>query len=317
MTETIIATAGIDTSKAKLDIAVHGRAERWQVANALPGWRRLAADLIKAGVVRVGIEATGGYERGVVRYLREKGFAVLLLQPIQVRAFARVRLRRAKNDALDAALIAACAAQTDQPIREVDERLAELAGHLTFVEQIEEDIARLKIRLEHVDDSRLQRIVVADIARLKTRRAAEMSRIVNALRMHEDLACRLDLVRSIPGIGERTALALIIRMPELGRVNREQAAALAGLAPYDDDSGKIKGQRHIAGGRGRLRRSLFAAALPAAFRWNKALVALYARLTAAGKAHTAALIACARKLLIYANTVVQRGTPWVDKPALA
>src|SRR5215467_7965012 len=120
MTETIIATAGIDTSKAKLDIALHGQAERWQVANTLPGWRRLAGDLIKAGVVRVGIEATGGYERGAVRYLREKGFAVLLLQPIQVRAFARVRLRRAKNDALDAALIAACAAQTDQPIREID-----------------------------------------------------------------------------------------------------------------------------------------------------------------------------------------------------
>jgi transposase len=317
MTQTITVTAGIDTSKAKLDIAVYGRAQHWQVDNTLSGWRRLAGDLTKTGVVRVGIEATGGYERGVVRYLREKGFAVLLLQPIQVRAFARVHLRRAKNDALDAALIAACAAQTGQPVREVDDRLAELAGHLTFVEQIEEDIARLKTRLEHVDDSRLQRIVVADIARLKARRAAEMLRIVKALRMHEDLASRLDLVLSIPGIGERTALALIIRMPELGRVSREQAAALAGLAPFDDDSGKAKGQRHIAGGRERLRRSLFAAALPAAFRWNKALVALYARLTARGKAHTAVLIVCARKLLIYANTIVHRGTPWVDSPAAA
>jgi transposase len=103
-------------------------------------------------------------------------------------------------------------------------------------------------------------------------------------------------------------------MPELGRVSRQQAAALAGLAPYDDDSGKHKGQRHIAGGRRRLRRSLFAAALPAAFRWNKALIELYARLIARGKAHNAALIACARKLLIYANTVIQRGTPWTEKP---
>ena len=103
-------------------------------------------------------------------------------------------------------------------------------------------------------------------------------------------------------------------MPELGRVSREEAAALAGLAPYDDDSGKQKGQRHIAGGRGRLRRSLFAAALPAAFRWNEALIRLYKRLTARGKAHNAALIACARKLLIYANTVVERGTPWTERP---
>jgi transposase len=316
MTQTIMNTAGIDTSKAKLDIAIHGQAECWQVPNARSGWRQLAEDLTKAGVVRVGIEASGGYERGVVRYLREKGFAVLLLQPIQVRAFARVHLRRAKNDVLDAALIAACTAQIDQPIREVDERLAELAGHLTFVEQIEEDIRRFKVRLEHVDDSRLRSMVVADIARLKARRAAEMLHILKVLRMHEDLACRLDLVLSIPGIGERTALALIIRMPELGRVNREQAAALAGLAPFDDDSGKTKGPRHIAGGRARLRRSLFAAALPAAFRWNKTLIALYTRLTAAGKAHNVALIACARKLLIYANTVVERGTPWVEKPAV-
>jgi len=317
MTQTITVTAGIDTSKAKLDIAVHGRAQHWQVDNTRHGWRQLAGDLTKAGVVRVGIEATGGYERGAVRYLREKGFTVLLLQPMQVRAFARVHRRRAKNDALDAALIAACAAQTDQPVRQIDERLASLAGHLTFVEQIEEDIVRLKTRLEHVDDSRLRRMVLADIARLKARRAAEMRRIVKALRMHEDLACRLDLVLSVPGIGERTALALIVRMPELGCLTREEAAALAGLAPFDDDSGKIKGQRHIAGGRERLRRSLFAAALPAAFRWNRALVALYARLTARGKAHNAALIACARKLLIYANTVVQRGTPWVDSPAVA
>jgi transposase len=138
-------------------------------------------------------------------------------------------------------------------------------------------------------------------------------RIVEGLRVHNDLARRLDLVLSVPGIGERSALSLIIRMPELGQVSREEAAALAGLAPFDDDSGKHKGQRHIAGGRGRLRRSLYAAALPAAFRWNKALVMLYARLTARGKAHNAALIACARKLLVYANTVVQRGTPWTER----
>ncbi|MGH8733928.1 MAG: transposase, partial [Burkholderiales bacterium] len=185
----------------------------------------------------------------------------------------------------------------------------------TFVEQIEEDIARLKTRLEHIGDRRLRRFVTADIARLKLRRAAELLRIVRRLRAHDDLARRLDLVLSVPGIGERTALALVIRMPELGRITREEAAALAGLAPFDDDSGRYKGQRHIAGGRGRLRRSLYAAALPAAFRWNKALIDLYARLIARGKAHNAALVACARKLLIYANTVVARGTPWVTKTA--
>ena len=224
-------------------------------------------------------------------------------------------LRRAKNDALDAELIAACTAAIDDPRIAPDPRLAEMAQNLTFLEQLEEDIARFKTRLEHIDEAGLQRLVNSDIVRLKARRATQMRSLAKRLRAHSDLARRFDLVLSIPGIGERTALALIIRMPELGLISRGEAAALAGLAPFDDDSGKHKGQRHIAGGRGRLRRSLFAAALPAAFRWNKALIALYVRLIAKGKAHNAALIACARKLLIYANTVVQRGTPWIENAA--
>ncbi len=265
MTNVSITTAGIDTSKLKLDIAIHQRSERWQVANALPGWRALAVSLAKAAVTRVGIEATGGYERGVVEHLRAAGFTVLVMQPIQVKAFGRVHLRRAKNDALDAVLIAACAATLDPPKIAPDPRLAELARNLTFLEQIEEDIARFKVRLEHVDEPRLRRIVTSDIARLKARRAAQIRDIAKRLRSQDDLARRLELVLSIPGIGERTALALIIRMPELGQISREEVAALAGLAPFDDDSGLRKGQRHIAGGRSRLRRSLFAAALPAAF----------------------------------------------------
>src|SRR5579863_6712873 len=180
----ISTTAGIDTSKAKLDVAVHGRLEHWRVDNTSVGWRRLATDLSEAGVTRVGIEASGGYECGVVGYLRDKGFVVLVLQPIQVKAYARVHLRRAKNDKLDAVLIAACAATIDQQRLEPDGRLAKLAQHLTFVEQIEEDIARIKVRLEHVGDPRLRRMVMADIARLKARRSAELLRLVEALRVH-------------------------------------------------------------------------------------------------------------------------------------
>jgi len=118
-------------------------------------------------------------------------------------------------------------------------------------------------------------------------------------------------VLSVPGIGQRTALAILIRLPELGALSREQAAALAGLAPFDSDSGAHRGQR----GRARLRRSLYAAALPAAFRWNPTLIALYRRLKQRGKPHKAALVACASKLLIYANTVVARGTPWLTQSA--
>jgi transposase len=307
-------TAGIDTSKAKLDIAVHGGTSRWQVENTLKGWRQLANLLAEAGVTRAGIEATGGYEQGVVAHLRTCGLSVIVLQPIQVKAFARFKLKRAKTDKLDAELIAACTAAFDQPERQSDERLNKLAHHLTFVEQAEEDLARIKIRLEHIVQPRLRKIAMADIARLSLRRAAELKRIEASLRAHKDLARRFDLVLSIRGIGERTTISLIVRMPELGAITREEAAALAGLAPYDDTSGKHDGQRHIAGGRGRVRRSLYAAALPAAFRWNPALIALYKRLTAKGKSHNAALVACARKLVIFANTVLERDSPWLENP---
>jgi transposase len=140
---------------------------------------------------------------------------------------------------------------------------------------------------------------------------------VAAIRKHRDLAERLDLINSVDGIGPPTAVAILVRLPEIGRITREQAAALAGVAPYDDDSGERAGTRHIEGGRKRLRRALYTAALPASFRWNPQLMALYQRLIAAGKEHKRALVACARKLLIFANTVVARGTPWKhERPAV-
>jgi transposase len=310
MTQGSTITAGIDTSKAKLDAAVHGQRDGWQVENTASGWKHLAEEFARVGVTRVGIEATGGYESGVVKYLRDSGFTVIVLQPLQVKAYARLRLRRAKNDAIDAVLIAACTAMMEDPQIEPDPRLARLAEHLTFIEQNEKDATRLKTRLEHVQEPRLRRLIEKDIKRLDARRDAELLRIINELRAHDDLAHRFDLVLSIPGIGPRTAVAIIVRMPEIGQVSREEVAALAGVAPYDNDSGKHHGERHIAGGRKQLRRSLYAAALPASNRWNKALIALYSRLREKGKAHKAALIACVRKLLIYANTVVARGTPW-------
>jgi len=315
MTHTTTITAGIDTSKDKLDVAVQGTTRCFTVENQRTGWKQLATELAKHGVQRVGIEATGGYERGVTRHLQAAGFTMVVLQPLQAKAYARLHLRRAKNDRIDAALIAACTQAVNTPRIEPDARLDGLSDHLTFIEQIEEDMARCKTRLEHIADKRLRGIAAKDIARLERRRAGELQRIAKALRTHDDLAKRFDLVLSVPSIGERTAIALIVRMPELGRVSREEAAALAGLAPFDDDSGRHQGQRHIAGGRSRLRRSLYAAALPGAFRWNPALKALYARLIARGKPHKVALVACARKLLAFANAVVERGSPWLEKNA--
>jgi transposase len=303
--------AGIDTCKAKLDAALDGCAEQLQVDNSPDGHQALSAWLRRHRVKRVGIEASGGYEQAVVIHLRHDGFVVIVFQAGQVRAYAKFHLQRAKNDKIDAALIAACTAAVKKIHAPPDPRLAPFAVHLTMIEQLTDDITRLKTRRESCRDPRIRRVWDQEIARLKGLQRLELKQLVEAIRQHRDLAERLALIASIDGLGLRTAVAILVRMPEIGRVTREQAAALAGLAPYDEDSGDRVGMRHIEGGRERLRKSLYTAALPAAFHWNAHLVAMYKRLIAAGKLHKVALVACARKLLIYANTVVQRGTPWV------
>jgi transposase len=308
-------TAGIDTSKLSLDIAIHGGAA-FSVGNDKAGWRQIATRLRRAGVGRIGIEATGGYEREVTRFLQAAGFTVIVMQPLQVKAFAKLHLKRAKSDRIDAVLIAACVQVLgDAHQLPPDARFDALADHLTCIEQWEADITRMKTRLEHNHDARRRRMVQADIKRLESRIAAELTRLEAELCQHDDLARRFELVRTIPGIGARTALSIVIRMPELGRVSREQVAALAGLAPFVHQSGQFAGETHIGGGRKRLRRALYNAALPGAFHWNPQLQALRGRLVERGKSHKQAMVACARKLLIFANAVVARGTPWEPQAA--
>lgn len=314
MTEHSTKAAGIDTGKKCLDIALYPAGERLRVANTAEGHQELAAWLAARQIDRVGIEASGGYERAVVGCLREQGLAVAVLQPRQVRAFAVYKLRRAKNDRIDAALIAECTASLGSLRQPPDSRLAPFAEQLLLIEQLEADIACWKTRREHFTDKRLLKQIGQTIAALQRRCDGELARLQLAVRRHADLARRLELVASVDGIGVRTALALVILLPELGAVSRQQISALVGVAPYDDDSAERTGGRHIAGGRDRVRRALYNAALPASFRWNDALIAQYGRLKAHGKAHKAVLIACSRKLLIYANAVVERGTPWTKAP---
>ncbi|WP_245269337.1 IS110 family transposase, partial [Bradyrhizobium japonicum] len=285
----------------------------FQADNTPDGHKVLVEWLRQHKIKRVGIEASGGYEQAVVAELRRQRFVVVVFQPAQVRAYGVFQLQRAKNDKIDAALIAACTAAVKKIHAAPDPRLQPFAEHLTMIDQITEDIARLKNRIESCRNMRLQKLWKEDIARLAKRERVELKALAAAIREHRDLAKRLALINSIDGIGLKTAMVILVRMPEIGQITREQAAALAGIAPYDDDSGDRSGARQIAGGRDRLRRALFAAAFPASFRWNPQLIAFYGRLTRAGKEHKRALIACARKLLIFANTVVARGTPWQKK----
>lgn len=307
--------AGIDTGKHKLDIASDGSAERLQVDNNSEGHRTLSAWLRQRQVERIGIEASGGYEQAVVSSLRADGFVVIVFQPAQVRAYAKFVLQHAKNDAIDAALIARCTAAATDIRDPPDARLARLAQHLTMIEQLTADVGQLKTRREACREERIREFWKREINRLKVVLSSELKQLVVTIREHRDLSDRLDLIASVDGVGLRTAVAILVRMPEIGRVTREQAAAIVGLAPYDDDSGLRHGSRHIKGGRQRLRQSLYAAALPAVFYWNPQLQAFYKRLLAAGKPHTLALVACARKLIIFVNTVVARGTPWTASAA--
>src|SRR5438477_390958 len=283
--------AGIDTGKHKLDVALSSGDDILQSGNEEAGYQELCSWLRRHRVKRVGIEASGGYERGVVGWLRAHGIVVIVLQPMQVRAYARYRLKRAKNDKIDARLIAVCAAESEQIREPSDPRLSALKERLRLIEQIEEDAARMKTRLEAYRDKSLICQLKAEIKRLGAWRRSEIKALLSELARHADLRRKIELLSSIDGVGTRTAIAMLVHMPELGTLSREEAVSLAGLAPFDDDSAERSGQRHIFGGRHRLRRSLYAAALPAAFHWNSALMALYKRLTAAGKAHKVALIA--------------------------
>jgi len=314
MSKPNIVCAGIDTAKTKLDVAIRGVAKRWCFDNAAHGHAALSTLLREYHVERIGIEASGGYERAVVAELRRDGFVVIVFQPMQVRAYAQFRLQRAKNDHIDADLIAACTAATEKIHAPPDPRLMPLADRQTLIDQIIDDIAKLKNRRESCRDEYFRQFWKEEITRLKKRERAELKELVAAIRQHDDLARRLDLIASVDGVGLPTAVAILVRMPEIGRVSREEVAALAGLAPYDDESGGRTGDKHIAGGRERLRKNLYNAVLAAAYHWNAQLIAFKDRLLAAGKLHKVMRIACARKLLIYVNTVVARGTPWVSSP---
>jgi transposase len=314
MSKHSIVCAGIDASKRKLDVAIKERPGHLTVDNTAEGHQALVIWLRQHRVKRIGIEASGAYEQEVVCDLRRRGFVVIVFQPGRVRAYGKFVGQLAKNDKIDARLIAECTAAVEKIHAPPDPRLAPFAERMTMIDQITEDVARLKTRLETCHNPHTRQFWKARIAHLAELKKDELRQLVAAIRQHGDLAERLELIASVDGIGEQTAVAILVRLPEIGKLTREEVAALVGLAPYDEDSGEHKGLRHIKGGRGRLRKALCCAALPASQRWNPQLMALYKRLIARGKEHKAALIACARKLLIYANMVVARGRLWLAEP---
>ena len=301
--------AGVDVGKAWLDGAVHGLAELVRVSNDAAGIAQLIVWLRRHGVERVGMEASGGYERRLRRELEAARFEVVLHQPLEVRLYARLKRLRAKNDRIDAVLIAAATAQVDAVKAASDPRLRDLAERLTAYEQISDQAAELKGFMEHVSLKDLVRSLKAQIRALEQLKARLAADILWRIRAHADLAERLGLLTSLPGVGPVVGASLLVRMPELGQLKRGQAASLLGVAPFDRDSGQLKGQRFISGGRQRPRRMLYMAALSAK-RCDPSLKAFANRLAERAKPPKLVLVAVMRKLIEAANLVLQRGQPW-------
>jgi transposase len=302
--------AGIDVGKSKLDGAVHGLEDTLQVANGPTGVSALIGWLKAREVGRVGLEATGGYERGVRQALEAAGFEVVVHQPIEVRRFAQLKRWRAKTDRLDAQLIAAATTQVEAVRAAQDPRLQVLAERLTAYEQITDQAAQLKTFLEHVTLTDLVKALRAQIRAMTMLKARLAAEILKQIKAHDDLLARYRLLLSLPGFGPIVAATHVIRMPELGQMRRGQPAALIGVAPFARDSGQYKGLRFISGGRARPRRMLYLAAL-AAKRWDPTLKAFAEGLLARGKPPKLVIVAIMRKLVEAANLVLSRRQPWL------
>jgi len=303
-----VGNVGIDISKQWLDVARVPCGETLRVGNDEAGWTQLADWLRDRVVARIGMEASGGYEQGVFGHLKAAGFAVYLLDPWRVRNYAKAKGRRAKNDRIDAVVIARFVGEFElhehEPMPEREELARLVKARLALVE--------LQVRLanwaEH-DNAALLRLLPVYERRLRADIAKLERQICDGLKAHAPAAQQAALLTSVPGVGTTTAATLIALLPELGRLSREKIAALAGLAPYDDDSGKRHGKRTIAGGRKLVRCALYMAAL-SGLRCNPVLKAFFARLRGKGKEGKVALTACMRKLLTILNAMLRAATAW-------
>lgn len=301
-------TAGIDVSAAALDVAVGTEGPVRRFANT-PAGHRAAARMV-AGASRIVLEATGGYERGVLNILAERGLPVVRVNPRQVRDFARAMGILAKTDRIDARVLAHYAAVFAPPVRSrptpAQTRLAAVTIRRT---QLLKHRTAERQRGKRETDAWIRRtiqIMIDAVDRQITRLEAEAASIIAE---HERLARVYAILISVPGMGPVTSSVLLGQMPELGTLTRQAVAALAGLAPYNDDSGTHRGARHIRGGRSAVRSALYMAALNGA-RVNPVIAEDFRRLTASGKPPKVALTACARKLLTILNALVRDDLMW-------
>jgi transposase len=302
---------GIDVSKARLD--GHGRPDgsAFTEPNDEGGVAAVVVRLTALAPALVVLEATGGLEAPLAAALAAAGVPVAVVNPRQVRDFAKATGKRAKTDALDAAVLAHFAEAIRPQARAVpDEQARHLDGLLTRRRQLVAMRTAERNRLAATAGPKAVRQDLAAHVKYLDRRVGEMDKeLEQAVQASEVWRARDDLLKGVPGIGDVVSRTLVAALPELGALTGRRIAALAGLAPVARDSGTLKGRRRIAGGRGEVRSALYMASL-SAVRYNPVLKAFYGRLRAAGKPTKVALTAAMRKLLTILNAMVRSGRAW-------
>ena len=307
---------GIDVSKAWLDVAGRPSPAPYRVANDPGGIADLVADLRALAPTLIVLEATGGLELPVVAALQVAGLPVAVVNPRQVRDFARATGQLAKTDRLDAALLARFAeALRPAPQAAVPEDVRRLDALLTRRNQLIGMRVMETNRLDRLTDKAVRAEVQKHVAWLTRAIDRADTALAQAVKASPAWRAKDALLQSIPGVGPVATLTLLAGLPELGTTTGSRLAALVGLAPFADDSGARQGGRHIRGGRAPVRRALYLAALSAVVH-NPALRAFKERLVARGKRAKVILTAVARKLLVIANAIVQSGQPWRSEVAV-
>jgi transposase len=310
--DSVQCSVGIDVSKDRLDVHVLPQGLSLQVPNSPEGHCKLLARLPEPGTCRIVLEATGDLQRRVVAALVDAGHYVSVVNPRQVRDYAKALGILAKTDSIDAKVIARFGRDVKpRNVTKVPEKQAELDQLVTRRRQLVQARVAESNRLR--DD--MPKLVRQSVQRQLNSIAKDVARldraILDLVRSDDDWKQRFDLLKGVPGVGDATAASLVAELPELGRLNRQEISALVGVAPYADDSGGRQGRRSTRGGRRLLRSTLYMAAL-SAVRFNPAIKRFSERLRKQGKKGKVVIIACMRKLLVILNTMVKQNSPWKE-----
>jgi len=307
---------GIDVCKDGFDVCCAGSGPLGRFDNTADGVSRLLPLLPAAGTCLVVVEATGGYERQLVGDLMTAGHHVSLVNPRQVRDFARAFNILAKTDRIDAAVLARFAEKVQPIPREKAGRIDELRQLVTRRRQLIEHRTAEKNRCAQGVSSFVRKNILRHIEMINKDIKAIDKLLLSLVQSDDDWRNKFDKIKEVTGLGTQTATTLVAEMPELGKVNRQQAAALVGVAPFNRDSGQFKGRRMVWGGRQSVRNVLYMAAL-SAMKHNPVIRDFAARLHAKGKPPKVVITACIRKLVVILNAILKANQSWQPRLATA